>query len=225
MSDGHRTSSIVRPRPTAPTANVTTVTASAATRRARAAHAAASNVDRDGTRFGDLTRPISTERQLVKGRGKRLLIAATASVLVAALLAAFFVLPVKSWFRQRDDIAERQRELTVLTAANAQLAADVTRLQTPDGIAEAARDEIGYVGNGEKRVTVTPAPGVSLTLPAGWPFDGVAQIIAVRGAGVTAPAVGAETVESPVPHSAFDPAPDPAADLPATPGAAQPDAG
>ena len=225
MSDGHRTSSIVRPRPAARTANVTTVTASAATRRARAAHTSASAADRDGTRFGDLTRPISTERQLVKGRGKRLLIAATASIVVAALLAAFFVLPVKSWFRQRDDIAERQRELAVLTAANAQLAADVTRLQTPDGIAEAARDEIGYVGNGEKRITVTPAAGVSVTLPTGWPFDGVTQIITVRGASVVpaaaAPSTGSEAVVSAVPQASVAPASEPATTL----GSVQPDSG
>ena len=58
-------------------------------------------------------------------------------------MAALFVLPVKSWFRQRDDLAERRTQLAVLTAANAQLAAEVNYLQTPDGIKEAARAEIG----------------------------------------------------------------------------------
>ena len=158
VSDGHRTSSIRRParspwrRPT----------------------------DADGTRFGDFTRPIARDKQLVKAPGYRLLIGVVAIVVFGALMAALFVLPVKSWFRQRDDLAERQRELAVLTAANAQLAAEVNYLQTPDGIKEAARAEIGFGELGEKRVTVMPTPGAPITLPAGWPYDGVAQIVAVR---------------------------------------------
>lgn len=189
MTDGRRTSSIVRPRSSdgGNATTATTVVPSAATRAARAADVAAGNETRDGTLLGDLTRPIAKERQLVKGPGKRVLIGVAASVLVAALLAAFFVLPVKSWFRQRNDLAERRRELVVLTAANAQLAADVSRLQTPDGISEAARDEIGYVGNGENRITVTPAPAALLTLPTGWPFDGVTQIVAARTAAAAQP--------------------------------------
>ncbi len=207
MSDGHRTSSIVRPRPPGRS-------------EARPNHASDSISDSvsDGTRFADFTRPISKERQLVGGHGKRLLIAATAAVLVTALLAAFFVLPVKSWFHQRDDIAERKRELAVLTAANAQLAADVTRLQTDDGIAEAARDEIGYVGSGEERVTVTPS-AAPLTLPAGWPFDGVTQIVAIRSAAV------APTVAAPGAAPGADPAATTAVSAVSTPGTQTPAAG
>jgi cell division protein FtsB len=159
VSDGHRTSSIKRPRSVAE---------------------ATPRTDVDGTRFGDLTRPIARDKQLVKAPGYRLLIGVVAVVIVGALMAALFVLPVKSWFRQRDDLAERQRELAVLTAANAELAGEVNYLQTPDGIKEAARAEIGFGEQGEKRVTAMPAPEAPITLPAGWPFDGVTQIVAVR---------------------------------------------
>src|SRR4051794_41120073 len=92
VSDGHRTSAIKRPR------SVTKATA---------------HTDLDGTRFGDLTRPIAQDRRLVKAPGYRLLIGVVAIVIVGALMAALFVLPVKSWFRQRDDLAERERELAV----------------------------------------------------------------------------------------------------------------
>src|SRR4051794_38760649 len=144
VSDGHRTSSIKRPR-----------SATEATPR----------TDVDGTRFGDLTRPIAHDRRLVKARGYRLLVGVVAIVIVGALMAALFVLPVKSWFRQRDDLAERERELAVLTAANAQLGGEVNHLQTPDGIKEAAREEIGFGELGENRVTVMPTPDAPLTLP------------------------------------------------------------
>ena len=168
MSDGHRTTSIHRPRSSA---------------------RAVLERDADPSRFGEFTRPIAKEKQLVKGRGKRLFFWLVAMVIAAALIASLFVLPVKSWLQQRDDLAKKQNELAVLSDANAQLAADVNRLQTPDGIKEAARQEVGYVGVGEQRISVLSTPDAPVTLPTGWPYDAIAQIIAVRAAApVAAPA-------------------------------------
>jgi len=77
----------------------------------------------------------------------------------------------------------------VLSNANAQLAADVNRLQTPDGIKEAARQEVGYVGIGEQRISVLGTPDAPVALPAGWPYDAITQIVAVRaGLAAAAPA-------------------------------------
>jgi len=158
----------------------------------------------DGTRFADFTRPITRDKQLVKG-SYRLLIGVGAIIVFAALLAALFVLPLKSWFRQRDDLTERRRELAVLDAANAQLTAEVNYLQTPDGILEAARAEIGYGNLGERRLTVMPAPDAPVALPAGWPYDGVTQIVAVRTAAAT-PATTAPPATATVPtESTVDP--------------------
>lgn len=199
VSDGHRTSSIQRPRST-----TTTVP----------------RPDADGTRFSEFTRPISRDKQVVSGSGYRLLIGVIAVVVVAALMGALFVLPVKSWYRQRDDLAERQRRLAVLRLANDDLFAEVAYLQTPDGIMEAAREEVGYGNPGEKRVTVLPSPQAALTLPARWPYDGVSQIIAVRAAeAAKAAAPPAPAVVDPAATSA------PAAvteTTTATPGAAGP---
>lgn len=116
-----------------------------------------------------------------------MLLALAATVIAAALVAALFVLPVKAWLRQRDDIARKQAELTVLDDANAQLTQDVRRLQTPEGVREAARAEIGYVERGEIRLTVMQAPEAPLTLPGGWPYDAVAKIITVRTTPVASP--------------------------------------
>jgi cell division protein FtsB len=162
VSDGHRTTtSIPRPR---------------GTRSARLDHRATAS------RFAEFTQPIASDRRLVKGRVKRAVFALVGVVIAAALTASLFVLPVKSWLQQRDDLARKQHELAVLGNANAQLAGDVNRLQTADGIKEAARQEVGYVGVGEQRISVMSTPNAPLTLPTGWPYDAIVQIIAVRSA-------------------------------------------
>ena len=108
-------------------------------------------------------------------------------VLISAIVAALFVLPVNTWLQQRSDLADKQRRLDVIAAANDQLTGDVARLQTEDGIKEAAREVIGYTEVGEVRISTSPAPEAPLTLPAGWPYDAVSQIVAVRSA--DAPAI------------------------------------
>jgi len=162
---GHKTSSI--PRPVDPTRS-----------RTRTPQAVS-----DETRFGEFTRPIPRDKQLVKGKGKRGVITIGAGVITAALVAALFVLPVKAWLRQQDDIDSKQRELAALQLANADLIDEVAMLQTPAGVEQAARQEIGYVKRGEIRLTVLTAPQAPITMPDGWPYDQMAQIVTVRSGG------------------------------------------
>jgi hypothetical protein len=84
--------------------------------------------------------------------------------------------------QQNDDIDTRSQELKMLTDANTELAAEVERLQTDDGIREALREELDYVNAGEKRITVLPPAEPSTVLPSGWPYDTIKQIIAIRQA-------------------------------------------
>lgn len=163
-SSGHKTSSIPRPKdPTRP--------------RART----------NDTRRGEFTRPIPRDKQLVQGRGKRGTIAVFAVVVSAALVAALFVLPIKAYMRQQDDMDRKQAEVAALQQLNADLAEEVARLQTPAGIEEAAREEIGYVQRGEMRLTVLPEPDAPITMPDGWPYDTVAAIVSVRSSGTINP--------------------------------------
>lgn len=178
MSDGPRTSTI--PRPRSKPEPVRRIDAARVDERPRR-RSRPSVLD-------DLSRPIPRDRQLVTRRANRTLLALLSVGVVVAFAAALFVLPVKAWFRQGDELRERRHEYGVLTAANDQLTAEVNRLQTPAGIEEAAREEIGYVGKGEARVSVLPAPEAPLTLPTGWPYDAVSQIIAARATIVTAEA-------------------------------------
>ena len=77
----------------------------------------------------------------------------------AAIGAALFGLPVRTWFAQDDEIAPARAELTELEAVNADLQSEVDRLQTDDGIVEAARDEPRPdPAAGERRQTVVDLP-------------------------------------------------------------------
>ena len=148
----------------------------------------------DHTRLSDFTRPIPEDRRLVKRRLNRWLLALAAFGVVGALLAALFVLPVQAWLQQEDTLEVKRSELTVLADANAQLQAEVNRLKTPEGAKEAARDELGLVERGEIRISVLPGGSAPITLPTGWPYDAVTQIVAVRSA---APVVAAGTTLAP----------------------------
>ena len=141
----------------------------------------------DDSRFADFTRPIPVEKQLVRGGGKRRIIGIGAAVITAAFIAALFVLPVQAWLRQQNDLDHKDSQLTALQDANARLANEVQQLQTPEGIEQAAREEIGYVRQGELRYTILPPPEAPLTLPSGWPYDTISKIVAVRSAAAAKP--------------------------------------
>ena len=174
-SGGHKTSAIPRPKD---------ATRDATRESGRGGTAVLER--RDDTVLSDFTRPIDVSKRLVRGRGKRTIIALIAAVITAALGAALFVLPVKAWLRQQNDIDRKQAEIAALDQANGRLADEVSQLDTPAGIEEAAREEIGYVQRGEIRITMLPSPQAPLTLPSGWPYDTLAQMLTVRQAAVTA---------------------------------------
>ena len=195
MSNSHRTSSIARPRssrrPAAPRVSAD----------ATAVHPGGGG---DHTRFGDLTRPISADRQLVTRRGNRGVLMLLGGGVLLALLAAMFVLPVQAWLRQRDEITVKEQQLAVLEGATAQLTDEIEHLQTTEGAKEAARDELGVVGLGEQRTSLLPADLTGVALPGGWPYDAITQVVAVRAA---TPAPPTETPPPDAPVSNPPPAP------------------
>jgi len=184
MSDSHKTSAIRRPRGAA---RAVAPDDARTTRRSRRAE-----------RRNDFTQPIAIERQLVTRRGNRWVLALLALGVIGALAAALFVLPVQAWLHQQDDLNAKQAELAVLAKANSGLQQENARLQTPEGAKEAARDELGVVDEGEERVSVLPAGQAPLTLPTGWPYDTVSQILEARVA-IVAAAAATTTVGPAVP--------------------------
>ncbi|HEY4331663.1 MAG TPA: septum formation initiator family protein [Ilumatobacteraceae bacterium] len=159
----------------------------------RAGTASGDGSDRTGGtgRLRDLTAQIPDSKRIVPQRRGRLIVGLFATLIVLAIGAALFVLPIKSWIKQRDDLKTKTNELNTLTTANDQLQSDVDRLQTPAGIKEAARSELDYAGPGEKRITILPVGPAPTALPAGWPFDQVTRIIALRQGQATAAAAAA----------------------------------
>ena len=140
----------------------------------------ASDVGR--SRLGDLTRPIAKEQRIAANRRPALLLGAIGVVVAGAIGAALFGLPVRTWFAQNDDIAQLQSQLRDLGAVNTELQREVDELKTDDGIVEAAREELGYIRQGERRQTVVDVPDVPADLPDGWPYSPVEQIINLRRA-------------------------------------------
>ena len=130
----------------------------------------------------DLTRPTPRAERLVPRTLGRIALLIGALVVIGSFANSFLVLPVQSWFGQRTEIEDRQQELDALRAATDRLQQEVDRLNTPDGVEDAAREELGYVMVGEDRRTVVGTPQAPLDLPRGWPYEVVDQIVAVRQA-------------------------------------------
>ncbi len=138
--------------------------------------------DAGRSRLGDLTRPIAKEQRIAANRRPALVLSAVGVVVAGAIGAALFGLPVRTWFGQNDDIARLQSQLDDLGAVNTELQREVDELKTDDGIVEAARAELGYIRQGERRQTIVDMPDVPVDLPDGWPYSPVEQIINLRRA-------------------------------------------
>jgi cell division protein FtsB len=139
--------------------------------------------DEGRSRLGDFTRPIPVEKRILR-RPKFALFGGVFVLLVIGTIgAAVFILPIQTWFDQDDSLLQRQEQFDELQRVNGELAAEVDRLETEDGIREAAREEIGYVEDGEKRTSILPLPPLPNNLPNGWPYNVVTGILAARAAG------------------------------------------
>jgi cell division protein FtsB len=139
--------------------------------------------DEGSSRLGDLSRPIPVERRIV--RRPKLAIGAGigALVVIVAIAAAVFVLPIQTWFDQNESLDQRRAQLDELQRVNGQLAGEVEWLQTGEGAREAAREELGVVDIGERRSSFLPLPPLPGTLPDGWPYNITTRIMNARQAG------------------------------------------
>jgi cell division protein FtsB len=139
--------------------------------------------DAGRSRLGDLTRPIAKAQRITPNRRPALVLGLLALFIVGAIATALFGLPVRTWFEQDRELKRLDTELAELQSVNADLQREVDRLGTTSGIAEAAREEIGYTELGERRETMLDLPDLPTNFPNGWPYNAVERIIAVRGAG------------------------------------------
>lgn len=133
------------------------------------------------SRLGDFTRPIPVEKRISRRPRVAMFTGLFALGIVAAIAFAVFVLPIGTWREQDVDLEQRQAQLDELQRVNNELEAETLRLDTADGIREAAREDYGFVERGEERATVLPFPPLPTELPDGWPYNVVTEIVDARG--------------------------------------------
>jgi len=128
----------------------------------------------------DLTRPTPHDARLFRRSSTRFLFFTGLSLLAVIVAALLFIFPIRDYLAQRSSIKTTDREFAALEDANEQLQNDIQRLQTSTGVREAARQELGYLLPGEKRLALLESPAISTVLPESWPFNVVTSILAVR---------------------------------------------
>ena len=138
--------------------------------------------DAGRSRLGDVRRRRFASRVPLPRVSTTWLFGLAALVVAGAIAAALFGLPVRTWFDQDSELQALEHELTEMQSVNHDLQGEVDRLQTDDGIREAAREELGHVQAGDNRQTMLELPPLPTDLPDGWPYSQVEAILAVRAA-------------------------------------------
>jgi cell division protein FtsB len=168
-------------------------------RRRRSGRAADTTDKPRPSALRDVTRPIARDSRMAERRPVRIGYGLIAAAIGLALVAALVVLPVRRWWNQRADLADRKSELDILRAANAELGSKVAALNTPEGIEAEARTALNFGYPGEERTRSVGDPQAPIVLPAGFPYSLVNSILASRVNLAAAP-------PSPDPTAAADPA-------------------
>lgn len=137
--------------------------------------------------------PVSRDDTPPFGRRRhgRFAVGTVAVLVVAALVAALFVLPVQAWLGQRRALAESNQQLDTLWTENKRLDHLYDQLQTDAVVEQQAREQFGLIKPGELPLSVLPAPPAT-ALPTGWPFDQLQAILWIRTA-AAATATGSAT--------------------------------
>jgi hypothetical protein len=115
----------------------------------------------------------------VVARARRWSVPLIAAGLVAILLT-LLVLPLRTWFSQRDLLGEREAQYALFEDINDALQDEVDSLQTPTGLQQAIRSQLGYLLPNERRVPLLAQPDAPITLPDRWPHTLIAGILDVR---------------------------------------------
>lgn len=90
-----------------------------------------------------------------RGNWKKHLARLGASVAVVALACVVLYDPARMYYQEIREVARLQAEYDAIVARNDSLQASVDRLSTEEGIADEARDQLGWVNPGENAVNVS----------------------------------------------------------------------
>ena len=99
---------------------------------------------------------------------------------VLAVMVTFLVVPIRTWFSQRDLLETRSRQYAAYEEVNDAMQDEIDALRQPEGLRQAIREQLGYLLPDERRVPLLETPNAPITLPARWPYTLVAGIVALR---------------------------------------------
>jgi cell division protein FtsB len=141
-----------------------------------------SAADDGRSHVGDFTRGIPVEQRISRRPRLAMFTGIFVLLVVVVAMVAIFILPINTWREQDSVLVERQQQLDKLAAVNGELEALDDRLDTDDGVREAAGVEINYVDPGEKQIVVIDEVALPRNLPNGWPYNISEQILEIRRA-------------------------------------------
>lgn len=150
--------------------------------------------DAGRSRLGDQGHRVPEDR-IARKRHVGWIFALAGLVVVGSIAAALFVLPVRTWFEQDREITGLENVRDQYQSINYDLQDEVERLQTDDGIREAAREELGRIDGGEARESILSAP-LPRQMPAGWPYSQIDLIMTLRAAEISLTPDAVEPVAS-----------------------------
>ena len=120
------------------------------------------------------------EARILRSKGLRRAAGIVVGGVFASLVFTLGYMPIRDFFGQRAVLAQKQTEYDTLSDATEELQTEVNKLQTPEGVRNAARTQLNMVYPGEKRVHLLPSPALPTQLPQQWPYTMVSGIVAVR---------------------------------------------
>ena len=122
----------------------------------------------------------STDLNLVRHRGVRAFAVPFTVLVVLALATTLFVVPVRTWMSQRNVLNTKQQEYAAYEDMVENMQDQVNYLQSPAGLRDAIRTQLGYLYPSERRVPMMDTPALSTTLPERWPYTIVSTMMFVK---------------------------------------------
>ena len=122
----------------------------------------------------------TTVQPSISSRRSKFAIMPVGTLFVGAVLLALFIIPMRTWTKQRDNVAEKGQQFAAFEDINDALQDEVDVLKTPEGAQVAIRSQLGYLLPNEKRVPMLPVPSATADLPDRWPYTVVTNILQVR---------------------------------------------
>ncbi len=117
-----------------------------------------------------------------------------AVALGAVLLAGVF--PTRTYVSQRGQIADAERRLAELEARNDEMRARLERLGSDEEIERVAREQYGYVKEGEEAYHILPEPEPPVVVPDLWPFNGMRERLGAASSSIPAPTAATATTST-----------------------------